>query len=220
MNYDLDEEEAKMSTSEVIQATQTSSGTPYAETHFTKQEKQKLFKKFMRFSENGFLTYVSFNNLYKSVVTSCSEDIEPLLQHFFRVFSERKRSKIDFEEFITCLSVTTRGTLGEKIEWIFRLYDVDGNGTIEVPEVMEIVNAAHCYEDRGHILKLFDKMDLNKDNVLSHGEFSGEVLNDFTFLRIVSEKMGKIRLPSWNRGVTKIITSKRFIKAAVNENYV
>ena len=92
---------------------------------------------------------------------------------------------IDFAEFIQCLSVTSRGTLNEQIQWIFRLYDIDGDGVINISEIVEIMRAANVDQKSSEILIIFKKMDKNNDGVLSLEEFTNESLNDLTFLRLI-----------------------------------
>jgi len=36
------------------------------------------------------------------------------------------------KDFVTGLSVLARGTVQEKLEWVFRLYDLDGDGVVRV----------------------------------------------------------------------------------------
>ena len=42
---------------------------------------------------------------------------------------------INFEEFLIGLSVLSRGSVNEKLEWIFDLYDIQKDGVITVDEV-------------------------------------------------------------------------------------
>ncbi|XP_010167397.1 neuronal calcium sensor 1, partial [Antrostomus carolinensis] len=68
--------------------------------------------------------------------------------------------RIEFSEFIQALSVTSRGTLDEKLRWAFKLYD--GN-TVELPEEE---NTPEKRVDR-----IFAMMDKNADGKLTLQEF-------------------------------------------------
>jgi Ca2+-binding EF-hand superfamily protein len=43
------------------------------------------------------------------------------------------------QEFLLAIDVTSAGTPQEKLKWAFRMYDVDGNGVIELNEMKKIV---------------------------------------------------------------------------------
>jgi Ca2+-binding EF-hand superfamily protein len=47
------------------------------------------------------------------------------------------------QEFVLGLSLLLRGTLLEKLEWTFNLYDVNGDGVITNDEMYSIVSAVY-----------------------------------------------------------------------------
>jgi len=52
--------------------------------------------------------------------------------------SLQKDGAIEFHEFVRALSITSRGTLEEKLGWAFKLYDIDRDGFIKRNEMGKV----------------------------------------------------------------------------------
>ncbi|CAH2084922.1 unnamed protein product [Euphydryas editha] len=110
--------------------------------------------------------------------------------YVFNTLDQDRSGLLSFEEFVTGLSILSRGTLEEKLRWTFTLYDINGDGYITKEEMTEIVTA--IYDLMGKIVepmiddeavrekveRLFQKMDLNRDGVLTMDEFLDCCLRD------------------------------------------
>uniref|UniRef100_A0A1I8HR93 EF-hand domain-containing protein n=1 Tax=Macrostomum lignano TaxID=282301 RepID=A0A1I8HR93_9PLAT len=113
---------------------------------------------------------------------------EEFCTHVFRTFDKDNSGKIDFKEFLLAINITSGGKPQEKLEWAFQMYDIDGNGTIERNEMVEIIKAIYSMlgADESNVditpeartEEIFDKMDLNKDGVLCRDEFMKGCLAD------------------------------------------
>ena len=68
------------------------------------------------------------NNLHCKIVLSNSRLIiifgYNLIRYVFDVFDDDDSGTIEFEEFMFALSITSRGSLEERLDWAFRLYDL------------------------------------------------------------------------------------------------
>ncbi|XP_078492217.1 neuronal calcium sensor 1-like [Ciona intestinalis] len=150
-------------------------------THFDKKEIQKWYRDFMKDCPNGYLKKEEFQKVYQQFFPKGNPS--KFANFVFNVFDSDKDGFITFKEFISALSVTSRGNLDEKLDWAFNLYDLDHDGFITREEMLNIVDAIYSMvgnamdlpEDENtpekRVNKIFCQMDQNKDGKLTKDEF-------------------------------------------------
>ncbi|XP_025932048.1 Kv channel-interacting protein 4-like isoform X3 [Apteryx rowi] len=104
--------------------------------------------------------------------------------HFlFNAFDVDGNGAICFQDFVVGLSVLLRGTVHEKLNWAFNLYDINKDGYITKEEMLEIMKSIYDMMGRctypilkdnapaEHVEMFFQKMDRNRDGVVTFEEF-------------------------------------------------
>uniref|UniRef100_A0A8B9PGZ7 Potassium voltage-gated channel interacting protein 3 n=1 Tax=Apteryx owenii TaxID=8824 RepID=A0A8B9PGZ7_APTOW len=104
--------------------------------------------------------------------------------HFlFNAFDVDGNGAICFQDFVVGLSILLRGTVHEKLNWAFNLYDINKDGYITKEEMLEIMKSIYDMMGRctypilkdnapaEHVEMFFQKMDRNRDGVVTFEEF-------------------------------------------------
>jgi len=149
-------------------------------TYFDKKELQQWYKEFLKDCPEGNLKKKDFQTIYKQFFPT--GDSSQFANFVFNVFDSDKDGHISFHEFMKALSVTSRGSLDEKLNWAFSLYDQDNDGYISKCEMINIVGAIYAMVGRAAVVseedtpesrvtKIFHSMDSDNDGKLSKEEF-------------------------------------------------
>ncbi|XP_073343195.1 A-type potassium channel modulatory protein KCNIP1 isoform X3 [Pagrus major] len=171
-----------------------------AQTNFSKRELQVLYRGFKNVSAvslqecpSGVVNEETFKQIYSQFFPH--GDASTYAHFLFNAFDSAHTGSIKFEDFVTALSILLRGTVTEKLQWTFNLYDINRDGYINKEEMTDIVRA--IYDMMGkytypvlkndapkqHVDAFFQKMDKNRDGVVTLDEFILSCQEDENIMR-------------------------------------
>ncbi|KAI3382262.1 hypothetical protein SNEBB_011444 [Seison nebaliae] len=165
-------------------------------TGFTKTEILDWHQGFLKDCPCGKLDKKKFIHVYKQFYPQGKAD--KFCEHVFRTFDTDSSGKIDFNEFLIAISITSHGDLRSKLNWAFTMYDIDRDGRIDKLELEKIVTAIYDLvgeDERGgenspkeRVNKIFEIIDTNRDSYLTKEEFVQGCMAD--------EQLRKLLAPS------------------------
>lgn len=120
----------------------SSSARKYAEmndlsrdSNFTVEEIQRLYRRFMKLDKNKSGSIDKDEFLAIPQIAN-----NPLAQRLIALFDEDGGGDVDFKEFIKALSIfSAKGKKVEKLEFAFRVYDMDQDGYISNGELFMVL---------------------------------------------------------------------------------
>ena len=135
---------------------------------------KRLFRRFKRLDtdRSGALSVTEFLAIPEL-------EHNPLVQRVVATFDSDGSGEVDFQEFISALSVfttTEKETKDSKFSFVYKLYDVDGDGFISNADLYHVLKAmvGNNLNDV-QLQQLVDRTilqgDKNKDGKLSYDEF-------------------------------------------------
>jgi len=165
-------------------------------TKFSKDEIKFIYRDFKQKCPAGYLTETFLVEIYSQFFPL--GDCASYGKHLFSALSYHsnnrdyfcssntvasQETKVSFQDFINSLSILTKGSLDEKIKWIFQLYDLNKDGVINADEVSSMLNSIYDlmgqYVDPPidetsrhlHLEYAIEKLGMNNKPFLSYNEF-------------------------------------------------
>nr|KAF6456587.1 potassium voltage-gated channel interacting protein 2 [Rousettus aegyptiacus] len=128
------------------------------QTKFTRKELQVLYRGFKNECPSGIVNEENFKQIYSQFFPQ--GDSSTYATFLFNAFDTNHDGSVSFEDFVAGLSVILRGTIDDRLNWAFNLYDLNKDGCITK-----------------------EKMDRNKDGVVTIEEFIESCQKDENIMR-------------------------------------
>uniref|UniRef100_A0A665V445 Kv channel interacting protein 2 n=1 Tax=Echeneis naucrates TaxID=173247 RepID=A0A665V445_ECHNA len=151
------------------------------QTNFSKKELQVLYRGFKNECPSGAVNEETFKNIYSQFFPQGDSS---MYAHFlFEAFDTQNNGAVNFEDFVISLSIILRGSVTDKLNWAFNLYDLNKDGCITREEMTDIMHSIYdmmgkytypSMKDsapKDHVDSFFQKMDRNNDGVVTIEEF-------------------------------------------------
>ncbi|KAJ8704779.1 hypothetical protein PYW08_012099 [Mythimna loreyi] len=157
-------------------------GTLAQSTRFTAHEIKLMYRGFKQECPSGVVDEETFKNIFCQFFPL--GDATQYAHYVFKTIKHKQSGKVNFEEFLDILSRVARGSVQEKLSWVFTLYDVDGDGRISRSEMLAVVQAiyellgraaappVHSTAAKDHVDRIFHLMDTNCDGVVTPDELA------------------------------------------------
>ncbi|KAJ8767812.1 hypothetical protein K2173_020752 [Erythroxylum novogranatense] len=134
---------------------------------FSQQEIVSLYERFCQLDRNcgGFISAEEFLSVPEFAVN-------PLSQRLLRIVDG-----LNFKEFVAFLSAfSPRASLHQKIEFIFKVYDSDGNGKVTFNDMLDVLHDLTgqfiSHQQREQVLtQVLEEADYTKDSLLVLSDF-------------------------------------------------
>uniref|UniRef100_A0A665V4P0 Kv channel interacting protein 2 n=1 Tax=Echeneis naucrates TaxID=173247 RepID=A0A665V4P0_ECHNA len=98
------------------------------QTNFSKKELQVLYRGFKNECPSGAVNEETFKNIYSQFFPQGDSS---MYAHFlFEAFDTQNNGAVNFEDFVISLSIILRGSVTDKLNWAFNLYDLNKDGCI------------------------------------------------------------------------------------------
>lgn len=169
-------------------------------TNYSEDVIKEWYTGFISDCPSGKLSQPSFIKIYSKFFPS--GNATAFCEHIFRTFDADQNGYIDFKEFLLAINITSNGSADQKLDWAFSMYDVNGNGSIDLQEMTQIVRSIYHLIGKDQISGLVEEetpesraatifriMDINADGRVTRNEFVQTCSKDQNLLNLLSPNM-------------------------------
>ncbi|XP_062953769.1 guanylyl cyclase-activating protein 3 isoform X2 [Cynocephalus volans] len=155
------------------------------------QDTYVWYRTFMMEYPSGLQTLHEFKTLLG--LQGLNQMANQQVDQVYNTFDMNKDGFIDILEFIAAVNLVVRGKMEQKLKWYFKLYDADGNGSVDKKELLNIFMSVQAIKGQQTLSPeefanlVFHKIDINKDGELTLEEFINGMEKDQDLLEIVSK---------------------------------
>ncbi|XP_027622379.1 guanylyl cyclase-activating protein 3 isoform X2 [Tupaia chinensis] len=131
------------------------------------QETYVWYRTFMMEYPSGLQTLHEFKTLLG--LQGLNQKANQHVDQVYNTFDLNKDGFIDVLEFIAAVNLIVQGKMEQKLKWYFKLYDADGNGSIDKKELLNIFMAVQALNGQQALSPeeftnlVFRKIDINND---------------------------------------------------------
>ncbi|CAI5454683.1 unnamed protein product [Caenorhabditis angaria] len=168
----------------------------FEKTKFSRSEIQYLYRTFKEVWPNGTVELVQFQSIYADIFPEGNS--KPYAELVFRNIDQSRTGSITFLDFVTSFSKIAKGTLEEKLDWIFSLYDSNCVGYIGYQDIYNVVKSMYQLVDatlkpaviaticRQHVKIVFKNLQIQQGGRVSRQEFfekcqqNSEIMESFS----------------------------------------
>ncbi|CAI4232156.1 unnamed protein product [Auanema sp. JU1783] len=166
------------------------------ETHFSKNEIKAIYRAFKETAPNALINREilreKFTELFPQGDSRFYSDL------LFDTFDNDGNGTISFMEFVKALSVLCRGTVEEKIDWVYKFYDPQGVGRVTWDRMHCVLTSADSLIGKKALPRssrrvlaertreIFEKFDKHDKGHITREEFLQICRNDAKILRSIA----------------------------------
>ena len=151
-------------------------------TKFSRRELQIMYRGFKQQCPNGVVREDTFRAIYAHFFPRNSEP-DAYASYVYNSI-DKAGPVVSFTELVLMLSALARGSVQDKLRWIFSLYDLDHDGMLSRSELQKVILSVYLLVGRGHSSyetfdriasehadRFFANLDVNGDGIITINEF-------------------------------------------------